>query len=48
MIFENDNVGDDFCPQDIDIPCTCCMVMDIYGGYFSSYQEVVTMKTKIK
>jgi arylsulfatase I/J len=38
--FENDDVGNDSCPPDIDMPCACWAALNYYGGYFGPYQEV--------
>jgi arylsulfatase A-like enzyme len=38
--FQNDDVGQDSCPPDIDMPCACWMAINHYGGFLGPYQEV--------
>ena len=38
--FENDDVGLDSCPPDINMPCACWMAVNYYGGVFGPYQEI--------
>jgi arylsulfatase I/J len=38
--YENDDVGVDSCPPDIDMPCACWMAMNYYGGFLGPFQEV--------
>ena len=40
--FENDDKGDESCPDDLagDMPCACWMAVNYYGGFLGPYQEV--------
>lgn len=42
--FQNNDVGQDSCPSDIDMPCACWMAVNYYGGFLGPYQEVSTEK----